>query len=121
MVNQLGIEANLKKINAILEMSSPKSIKDVQPLTRRIVAINRFVSWEIEICFPFFKALQGSKQFKWIEECEYIFQQLSSPPLLSKALQGEHFIFYLTDSTTAMNFLFEAFDYDLDSIRRRFL
>ena len=44
MVNQRGIEANPDKIRAILEMASPKNIKDVQRLTGRIAALNRFVS-----------------------------------------------------------------------------
>lgn len=61
MVNQHGIEANPKKIEAILEMSSPKSIKDVQRLTGRIVAINKFVSRVTDKCFPFFKPLWGGK------------------------------------------------------------
>ena len=36
MVSQRGIEANLEKVKAILEMSSPKTIKEVQKLTGRI-------------------------------------------------------------------------------------
>ena len=33
MVSQRGIEANTEKVRAILEMSSPKTIKEVQSLT----------------------------------------------------------------------------------------
>ena len=88
MVSQRGIEVNPDKIRAILEMTSPKSIKDMQRLTGRIAALNRFVSRSIDKCFPFFKILRGGTQFQWTEECERAFQQLklSSPSLLSKAL-----------------------------------
>ena len=64
MVNQRGIEANPDKIKAILEMTLPKIIKDVQRLTGRIAALNRFVSRATDKCFPFFKALRGGKHFQ---------------------------------------------------------
>ena len=44
MVFQRGIEANLEKVQAILDMTSPKTVKEVQKLIGRIVALNRFVS-----------------------------------------------------------------------------
>ena len=44
MVSQRGIEANPDKIQAILNIEPPKNIKDVQSLTRRVAALNRFVS-----------------------------------------------------------------------------
>ena len=40
IVNNRGIEANLDKIKAVLDMPPPSSIKEVQRLTRRIVALN---------------------------------------------------------------------------------
>ena len=42
--NNRGIEANPDKIKAVLDMPSPSSIKEVQRLTRRIIALSRFVS-----------------------------------------------------------------------------
>uniref|UniRef100_A0A2N9I4E8 RNA-directed DNA polymerase n=1 Tax=Fagus sylvatica TaxID=28930 RepID=A0A2N9I4E8_FAGSY len=44
MVSQRGIEANPDKIKAILEMQPPKNTKEVQRLTGRIAALNRFMS-----------------------------------------------------------------------------
>ena len=40
MVSQREIEANLEKVRAILEMTSPKTIKEVQKLIGRIAALN---------------------------------------------------------------------------------
>ena len=37
MMSQRGIEANLEKVRAILEMTSPRTVKEVQKLTGRIV------------------------------------------------------------------------------------
>ena len=58
MVSQRGIEANLEKVKAILDMTSPKSVKEVQRLMGRIAALNRFVSRAIDKCLPFFKTLK---------------------------------------------------------------
>ena len=76
---------------AILEMTSPKTVKEVQKLTRRIAALNRFISKETDKCLPFFKTLKQA--FTWMEECEKAFQELkhylSNPPLLSPSKEGE--------------------------------
>jgi len=76
MVSQRGIEANPEKIRAILEMSSPKTVKEVQSLTGRVAALNRFVSKATDRCLPFFKTLK--RAFSWTEECETTFQELKS-------------------------------------------
>ena len=44
MVSQKGIEVNPKKVQAIINMTSPKTVKEVQKLTGRIAALNGFVS-----------------------------------------------------------------------------
>ena len=55
MVSQKGIEANPEKVRAIINMASPKTVKDVQKLTGRIAALNRFVFRATDKCLPFFK------------------------------------------------------------------
>jgi hypothetical protein len=52
-----GIRANPDKINALIEMQDPVSVKDVQKLTGRVTALNRFIPRAIEINFPFFEVL----------------------------------------------------------------
>ena len=85
MVSQKGIEANLEKVQAIIDMTSPKIVKEVQKLIGRIAALNRFVSRAIDKCLPFFKTLK--QVFAWTDEYEAAFQDLkrylSNPPLLS--------------------------------------
>ena len=58
MVSQRGIEANPEKVRTILEISSPKTIKEVQSLTGRMAGLNRFVSKETDKCLAFFKTLK---------------------------------------------------------------
>ena len=58
MVSQRGIDAKSKKVQAIINMASPRTVKEVQKLTGRIAALNRFVSRATNKCLPFFKTLK---------------------------------------------------------------
>ena len=91
MVSQRGIEANPEKVRAIIDMTSYRTVKEVQKLTGRIAALNRFVSRATDKCLPFFMTLKQA--FAWTDECEAAFQELkcylSSPPLLSPSKEGE--------------------------------
>ena len=63
MVSQQGIKENPNKVKAIIEVKSPKTMKEVQSLTGKVVALNRFVSRVTDKCMPFFKVLK--KAFQW--------------------------------------------------------
>ena len=105
IVSQRGIEANPEKVRAILKMSLPRTTKEVQSLTGRVVAFNRFVSKATDKYLPFFKTLK--KAFAWTEECEIAFQELkhylSNPPLLSPSKEGEDLFLYLAVSITTVS------------------
>ena len=58
IVNNRGIEANSEKINAIMAMDAPPTIKDVQKLTGCMAALNKFLSRLGERGLPFFKLLK---------------------------------------------------------------
>ena len=105
MVSQRGIEANLNKIQAILNTKPPKNVKEIQSLTRRVAALNRFVSKATNKCLPFFKVLK--KAFEWMDECQKAFQDLkvylTTAPLLSPSIQGEELYLYLAVSPYAVS------------------
>ena len=44
IVSNQGIEANLEKITAIMDMEAPAIVRDVQKLTGCMAALNRFIS-----------------------------------------------------------------------------
>ncbi|GKV39077.1 hypothetical protein SLEP1_g46896 [Rubroshorea leprosula] len=108
MVSRRGIEVNPEKIRAIAEMEPPKSVKDIQRLTGRVAALHRFISKSADKCLPFFKIMRlaaqkdesgKQKKFEWSRECQAAFEELksylSSPPLLTKAVDGELLYLYL--------------------------
>ncbi|KAM2778465.1 hypothetical protein COP1_013842 [Malus domestica] len=98
LVTQRGTEAHPKQIQAILKMKSPTTLKEIQSLTGRAAALNRFLSRSTDQCKPFFKAIKRAQQDKWDEECEKAFQYLkkylTSPPLLSKPKAAEDLYIY---------------------------
>ena len=97
MVSRKGIEVNPEKVQAIMELGQLKTVKEVQSLNGKIVALNRFVSKVTEKCLPFFRTLR--KSFEWTDECQKEFEDLkkylSSPPLLSPSKPGEELYLYI--------------------------
>ena len=85
MVSQRGIEANPDKIRAIIEMTPPRNVKEVQSLNGKVATLNRFVLRATDKCLPFFRTLK--KSFEWTAECQQAFEKLkaylSALPLLS--------------------------------------
>ncbi|OMO99558.1 Retrotransposon gag protein [Corchorus capsularis] len=97
-----ALEANPDKVMAILNMCPPpppQKVKQIQELTGRVAALNRFISKPAERCLPFFKILRTISRFVWTPECRQAFDQhLSTPPLLSRPEEGETLYMYLVAS-----------------------
>ena len=100
MVSQRGIEVNSKKIQAIMELEPPRTVKEVQSLNGKIAALNRFVLRVTDRCLPFFRTLR--KSFEWTDKCQTEFDNLkaylSFPPLLSPSKPREELYLYLAVS-----------------------
>ena len=105
MVLQNGIEANPDKIRAIMEMTPPRNVKEVQSLNGKFAVLNRFMSRATDKCLPFFCMLK--KSFKWTNDCQQTFEELkaylSAPPLLSPSQPGEELFLYLVVSFAAVS------------------
>ena len=100
MVNNRRIEANPSKVQALLDLQFPRTIKDIQKLTGMIVALSRFVSKSTDKCHPFFQALKMEKNMVWSAKYEEAFQQikqyLGGIPVLAKPKMGEDLTLYLS-------------------------
>ena len=105
MVSQRGLEVNLEKVRAIMELGPPRTVKEMQSLNGKIAALNRFVSKAMDKCLPFFRILR--KSFEWMDECQRAFEDLkkylSSPPLLSLSKSGEELYLYIANSQAAVS------------------
>jgi len=107
IVTERGIKANPRQINAFLAMSSPRTTREVQRLTGRVAAQNRFISRSTDKCLPFYTLLRkANKGFIWDTRCEDAFKQLKSylsePPVLAKPEFGERLFLYISVSVSAV-------------------
>jgi hypothetical protein len=101
LVSARGIEANPKKIQAILTMGKPTKLHDVQKLAGRVTTLSRFVARLGEKALPFYTLMKKSDdKFKWIEEADVAFAQLkkvlSTPPVLVTPKEKEPLLMYIT-------------------------
>jgi hypothetical protein len=107
MVSHRGIKANPTKIQAIINMTPPRSTKDVQRLTGRLAALNRFISWSVEWSLPFIKTLRDAKDFAWGPEqaaaFESLKQHLSDLPILTNPDPSLPLLLYIAASPCAVS------------------
>ena len=105
MVSQKGIEVNLDKIRAIMEMVPPRNTKEVECLNSKVATLNRFISRVTYKCLSFFRTLK--KSFEWTAECQQAFNDLkvylASPPLLSPSQPKEELFLCLAVSSAVVS------------------
>ena len=78
MITYRGIEVNPDHIKTICNLHPPQNPKEVQCLTRMMVALNRFISRSTNRCRPFFQFLHKWKDFTWPEEHDKDFEDLKA-------------------------------------------
>ena len=110
IIGKKGIQANPKKTDAIANMASPTTIKEVQALNGKLAALGRFLSKSAERAMPFYKTLKGclaKKDFLWSEEAELAFQKLKTYigelPTLASPIPGETLTLYLSTTKEAIS------------------
>ncbi|RDX75235.1 hypothetical protein CR513_44901, partial [Mucuna pruriens] len=74
ILTRRGIEANLEKCKALINMRSPRSVKEVQQLAGRIMALAHILPQSIEKALPIFQCLRKNERFQWTNKCEEAFQ-----------------------------------------------
>nr|XP_043615952.1 uncharacterized protein LOC122587853 [Erigeron canadensis] len=105
IVTPKGIKANPKKIQAVIDIASPRTKKQVQSLNGKLAALARFLSKSAEKSLPFFRTLKGSlrkQDFSWSAEAEEAFKDmkkfLADLPTLTAPIAGETLTLYLVAS-----------------------
>ena len=63
MITYQGIEANLEKVQSMINMQSPMSVKEVQRLIGHLVALRRFMSKLYKTKPYFFQIPKVSQEF----------------------------------------------------------
>ena len=102
MVNQRGIEVNPDQVKAIMETPPPRSKKELQRLTGKLVELGRFIARFTDELRPLFLAIRKVGTTGWTGSCQSAFEKikhyLTQPPILSSPLPGEKLYMYLAVS-----------------------
>ncbi|GJR72125.1 reverse transcriptase domain-containing protein [Tanacetum coccineum] len=110
MISPEGIKPCPDKTEAVVQISSPQTIKEVQSLNRKLASLNRFLSKSAEKSLPLFKTLKKcikKSDFHWTLKAKQAFKQLkqhlSELPLLVAPKPKEELIVYMSASHGAIN------------------
>nr|GFA27914.1 reverse transcriptase domain-containing protein [Tanacetum cinerariifolium] len=78
MVTSEGIRDNPKKTMALTDLQSSRTLKEMQSLSGKLVALNRFLAKSAERSLPFFNTLKNTTkenkhEYRWTKEAEEAF------------------------------------------------
>nr|GEX62503.1 reverse transcriptase domain-containing protein [Tanacetum cinerariifolium] len=97
------------KVEAVLNLPSPKCLKDVQKLNGKLASLNIFLSKSTEKYLPFFKTLKKctkKSDFQWTVKEEMTFKQMKkliAEPMLTVPKEKEELIMYLVAAKEAIS------------------
>ncbi|GKE11113.1 reverse transcriptase domain-containing protein [Tanacetum coccineum] len=104
------IQACGEKAQGIINMPSPRTLKDMQSQNEKLASLNRFLSKAAEKSLLFFKILKWSikkSNFAWTEEAEKALKEMKKHmmylPTLTALIKGETLIIYLSVAEEAIS------------------
>ena len=107
MVSQMGIEVSPDQVKVVMETPPPRSQKELQRLTGKLVALGRFIARFTDELRPFFLAIRKGGANGWTDSCQSAFEKikhdLRQPPILASPLPGEKLYMYLAVSEWAIS------------------
>nr|GEX63651.1 reverse transcriptase domain-containing protein [Tanacetum cinerariifolium] len=110
MITREGIKPCHDKTEVVLQLPSPRTIKEVQSLNGKLASLNRFLSKSAKKSLPLFKTLKKcikKSDFHWTSEAEQAFKQLMQQLLKLRLLVApkpkEELIVYLSASYRAIS------------------
>ncbi|GJT10946.1 reverse transcriptase domain-containing protein [Tanacetum coccineum] len=110
IVTSKGIRANPEKTKAVVNMPSPSNLKQMQRLSGKLVALNRFLSKAAEKALPCLDTLKkctNKKDFHWRTEAEKAFQEMkkliTELPTLTAPKKEVELMVYLSTANEAVS------------------
>ncbi|GKA39055.1 NYNRIN-like protein [Tanacetum coccineum] len=110
VVTSEGIRANPEKTKVVMDMPSPRTLKQMQSLSGKLAALNPFLSKSAERSPPFIDTLKkctNKKDFRWTESAEVAFLEMkilvSKLPTLTTPKKGLTLMMYLAAADEAVS------------------
>ncbi|GJS94836.1 reverse transcriptase domain-containing protein [Tanacetum coccineum] len=110
IVTSKGIRADPEKAKVVVNMPSPRNLKQMQRLSGKLAALNRFLSKATEKALPCLDTLKkctNKKDFHWTIKAEEAFQAMkkliAELPTLTAPKKGEELMVYLSAANKAVS------------------
>src|SRR4051794_5334584 len=107
LISARGIEANPKKIKAILDMDRPTNLKQIQRLAGRVAALSRSIARLREKALPLYALMQKTSKFEWTNEAQSALDEfkriLSTSPILVTPHEREMILLYIAATTQVVS------------------
>nr|CAN67251.1 hypothetical protein VITISV_026553 [Vitis vinifera] len=107
MVSPKGIEVSPDQVKAVMETPPPRSKKELQRLTGKLVALGCFIARFTDELRPFFLAIRKVGTSGWTDSYQNAFKKikhcLTQPPILSSPIPKEKLYMYLAVSKWAIS------------------
>jgi hypothetical protein len=107
IISHRGIEVNPGKIKAILDISQPNDLKDVQRLKGCVAAVSRFIICLGEKALPLYKLMKKLDKFVWTDEADVALKDLkrvlSTAPVLAAPEDQEPMLLYMAATNGSLS------------------
>ena len=114
IVSERGIEVDLEKIKAILDMPTPRNEKEIRGFLGGLQYISFFIARLTDICEPIFRLLRKNQPTVWNDDCKHAFEKIKecllSPLVLVPPTPGRPLLLYLSVSDIALGCMLAQFD-----------
>jgi hypothetical protein len=98
-----GIKVDPAKIEVIVNLSSPKTQKDVRSFLGHAGYYRRFIEKFTKIASPMFKLLSKDEEFCWDDNCQSAFEDLKEKLSMAPILRGPNWSLPFHISTDALD------------------
>jgi hypothetical protein len=109
IVSHRGIEFIPDKIKAILDISRPNDLKDVQQLAGCVAAVSRFINRLGEKALPLYKLMKKSDEFIWTNEADTALKDLkrvlSTAPVLAAPEDQDPMLLYMVATNRVVSII----------------
>ena len=105
-VSRLGLSTHEEKVKAVIEMSRPKKVSELQSFIGMVVYFSTFIPFFSDICQPLFSLLRKGARWMWstAQEESWIALKLSlqEAPVLGHPMEGKPYRLYTDASDLAI-------------------
>jgi hypothetical protein len=109
IVSHRGIEVNPEKIKAILDISRPNDLKDVQRLIGCMAVVSRFISRLGKKALQLYKMMKKSDELVWTNEADAALKDfkrvLSTAPVLAAPEDEEPMLVYMAATNRVVSII----------------